>query len=180
MQPNSYGIFQEVQWDNSNYLWQVSLDWLPCPMLNNSYVYGTIRELEAMNFPGGYAKVEIKVRNECGWSEPKTLKYQQGSCGGLGGGCPLCPTFSPNPVSDELTINFDEYFGLSEQSETYSVKLLDNLGTTHRQTRFSHRRKDGKAKPVKFNVSNLREGTYYLHIESNGEIRKEQIIIKRK
>jgi len=29
------------------------------------------------------------------------------------------------------------------------------------------------------NVSNLPEGTYYLHVEAHGEIYKEQIIVKR-
>jgi hypothetical protein len=60
------------------------------------------------------------------------------------------------------------------------VRLIDKIGTTLRQSTFTHSRNDGKAKPIKFNVSNLPEGTYYLHVEGNGEIRKQQIIIKRK
>ena len=67
-----------------------------------------------------------------------------------------------------------------DQTEIYTVKFIDNMGVTQRENRFSHHRREGRSKTVKFNTSNLREGTYYLHIEGNGEIRKEQIVVKRK
>jgi hypothetical protein len=109
--------------------------------------------------------------------------------------CPCCPTvppglgchccediwfmFSPNPVSDELTIDFENLTIEENKTETISVKLLDNSGRVQRENNFNHRRGDNTRRSVKFNVSNLPEGTYYLHIEYNEEIHKEQIIIKR-
>jgi Zn-dependent metalloprotease len=50
---------------------------------------------------------------------------------------------------------------------------------TIRETKFNHRRRDGKAKPVKFNTNGLREGTYYLHVDIDGKVEKVQIVVKR-
>jgi len=90
---------------------------------------------------------------------------------------------SPNPTNDELVIDFklsqNARASATDRLVDVSILLYDNLGVVQRQNRFAHRCSDGNPGSVKFNVSNLREGTYYLHIESNGEIRKEQIIIKR-
>jgi len=36
-----------------------------------------------------------------------------------------------------------------------------------------------QAATIQFDVSNLPEGMYYLHIEHNGEIEKHQIIVQR-
>jgi hypothetical protein len=90
----------------------------------------------------------------------------------------------PNPTSDELTIEFEintvaQAYSTNESTDV-SIILIDNMGIVQRQSRFNHRHQDGKPKPIKFNVSNLREGTYFLHIKRNGEIEKEQIIINRK
>jgi hypothetical protein len=155
------------------------------------------------------AQVEARLYNQCGWSDWKMIEYSGPStkplvctlpclccvpllpncsfC--LGVGCPLCRVvfFFSNPVSDELTIDFFSQ-NSDENSETetdqteiiYSVKLLDNLGVTHRENKHKRRRGDRQKSSVKFDVSRLREGTYFLHIEANGEIHKEQIIIKRK
>jgi hypothetical protein len=89
-------------------------------------------------------------------------------------------TFSPNPVSDELTIEFRTLQTEIDQAVTHTVKLLDNSGRIVRETKFNHRRRDGKAKPVKFNTTGLREGTYYLHVDIDGKVEKVQIIVKRK
>ena len=84
-------------------------------------------------------------------------------------------TYSPNPTSDVLTIEISIETSISRtlQNITYNVRLLNAQGVVMRQQQST----TGK---VEFNVSNLPEGTYYLHIERNGEIRKEQITVKRK
>jgi hypothetical protein len=97
-------------------------------------------------------------------------------------------TFFPNPVSDELTIDFvllssNEIFSTNTEKPeeiTYSIKLIDNTGVVQRETKHKHRRGDRQKSSIKFNVSRLKEGTYFLHVESNGKIHKEQIIVKRK
>ena len=158
----------------------------PSPL---NMVNGTAAKINIPDFFWANSReAQVKLKNYCGWSQPKIITYLEGfpcSGGGPGDPDPFCPTCFeiltfPNPVVDQLTINFEQLPTEEEQIANYSVKLYDNLGNVHRQTNFNHRRKDGKAKPIKFNTSNLREGTYYLHIEGNEEIHKEQIIIKRK
>ncbi len=90
---------------------------------------------------------------------------------------PFSLILSPNPASNELNVSFERLPTPENQSETYSVKLLDNNGVVQRQAQFKHHRKNGKAQPVKFNVSALKHGTYFLHVEGNGKIHKEQVII---
>jgi len=110
-------------------------------------------------------------------------------CGGTG--CPFCRNlvFSPNPVSDILNIDLTQVepnaFGAqtdtersrsdrtSEETETiFDIRLLNSHGMTVRQQRT-------QARSIQFDVSNLPEGTYYLHIEHNGEIEMHQIIVQR-
>jgi hypothetical protein len=94
---------------------------------------------------------------------------------------PIWPKSSPNPVSDILLVDVDVVSTTSSQSantqartkQTFNIKLYNNQGFILRQATAT----SGK---IEFDVNNLPEGTYYLHIESNGEIKKEQIIIKRK
>jgi len=105
-------------------------------------------------------------------------------CGG--GGIILPPELQsyPNPVSDVLTIDLTQQTQTTEtisafsatqtlSNTTYEIRLVNAQGFIVRQQKAS----SGK---IEFNVSNLPEGTYYLHIERNGEIRKEQILIERK
>jgi len=97
----------------------------------------------------------------------------------LGSGCPWCimAFYYPNPVDDVLTINLAqqkaEALGIHATSEIiFDIRLLDRMGTVVRQQRT-------QANTIQFDVSNLPEGMYYLHIELNGKIQKHQITIKR-
>jgi len=112
-------------------------------------------------------------------------------CGGFDN-CRFCPCYSPsgfrafpNPVSDILTIDLTqaETFGARTRSlsgvevpartnEVFYIRLFNAHGMIVRQQRT-------QAATIQFDVSNLPEGTYYLHIEHNGEIEKHQIIINR-
>ena len=106
--------------------------------------------------------------------------------------------FFPNPTDDELFIVFEhlsireqqilrgqEIQVLRNQTLTFSVRLFDSLGNIHRQIEFTHthhldhNQRNSRAEPIRFDVSTLREGTYYLHIEGNGQTEKHQIIINR-
>ncbi|MCL2414679.1 MAG: T9SS type A sorting domain-containing protein [Bacteroidales bacterium] len=98
-------------------------------------------------------------------------------CGGMG--CNWCMVFRahPNPVDDILTIDLmqgepDTFRTLSTLETVFNIRLLNSHGVVVRQQRT-------QANTIQFNVSNLPEGTYYLHIEHNGEIQKHQIIINR-
>jgi hypothetical protein len=114
---------------------------------------------------------------------PNCLDISVPICFCLGVGCSICDleiwSYFPNPATDELTISFSEHFGQTERSENYSIKLLDASGKIQRESKFNHRKRDGRAKPVKFDTSKLKEGTYYLHVEGGGKTEKVQIVVKR-
>jgi hypothetical protein len=85
----------------------------------------------------------------------------------------------PNPVSDVLTIDIDEFtFENTSQTQaemTYDIRMYDSRGSLVRRQII----KRGK---VEFDVSKLAEGVYFLHIYDgvNEKPSKEQIIVKRK
>ncbi|MCL2681988.1 MAG: S8 family peptidase [Bacteroidales bacterium] len=147
----------------------------------STYLGITNCPLQIMSLPSGnFPRIEARLQNQCGWSSWKIIEYERAlHCFGMGG--PIGPpyikiSYSPNPVNSELTIKF---IGLPDTDDLveYSVKLLDNLGNVPRQTRFRHRHRDGRPRPVKFNTYSLPPGTYYLHVEGGGELVREQIIV---
>jgi len=100
-------------------------------------------------------------------------------CGGIG--CFFCSpftwAFSPNPVSDILNIDLThgEIDGLNIEPTLelfFDIRLFNSQGMIVRQQRT-------QARTIQFDVSNLPEGTYYLHIEHNGEVEMHQIIVQR-
>ncbi|MDR0438107.1 MAG: S8 family peptidase [Bacteroidales bacterium] len=128
--------------------------------------------LRMIALSNGMGHVKVSLANQCGWSKPVYVAYYPDPCN------KMLIIYSPNPVNSELTIDFEELPD-TDQPEEYTVKLLDNLGNVPRQTRFRHRHRDGKPRPVKFNTYSLPPGTYYLHVEGAGELVREQIIVTR-
>jgi hypothetical protein len=161
-------------------------------------------QIQSWHSYGTYASVNVKLQNGCGWSEPATIRYfcVQGFCsgtGGIGGGIRV--SYSPNPTNNELIVNFEELPTMENSNEvsvaqnidvlsmpqnptntnqtaTYSVKLLDASGMVLRQAQFTHLYGEGTPQPVRFNLSSLRKGTYFLHVEGGGELVREQIVVK--
>ena len=160
-------------------------------------------ERSPFGFPHtGQYRVELRVTDACGESlvdrfyvqvEPRTSIWP-GNCGGNAGpgpgctfcggmGCPQCMIFRayPNPVDNILTIDLTQVpeawtdvraSTSASASEVFYIRLFNAHGVIVRQQRTS-------AATVQFDVSNLPEGTYYLHIEHDGEIEKHQIIVQR-
>jgi len=115
-------------------------------------------------------------------------------CSPVGFVCPVCGRdcrpricgssypiiFSPNPVSNILTIDLtqaDTSTSLSDRGRAseetiFDIRLLNSHGMIVRQQRT-------QARSIQFDVSNLPEGTYYLHIEHNGEVEMHQIVVQR-
>ena len=93
--------------------------------------------------------------------------------------------YHPNPVDNELIIDFkinaNVQKSANRQSFDISIILFDNMGNIRRESKFTHHRQNGNPNPVKFNISNLREGTYHLHIYNgmNKTPQKHQIVVKR-
>jgi hypothetical protein len=155
---------------------------VPLPSWQFNSMIGANWNMQIMHFDANNrAHTFARVGNQCCWSEPIEIVYWRGSECPSGG---IIIHFSPNPVNDKLTITFtipqpENEIDNAVRSVAYSVKLIDGLGRTQRENQFSHRSQDGATRSVVFDVSQLREGTYYLRIEGGGEIHKEQIVIQR-
>ncbi|MCL2413752.1 MAG: S8 family peptidase [Bacteroidales bacterium] len=177
----------------SQYTWSVTRSTSQLPFMMFS---GWNTEFTPFGFshPGQY-RIELKVTDACGESlvdrflvqvVPRSV-WWPGNCGGSnhgcivcdGSGCPWCSPFifSPNPVDDVLIIDLtrretDVFEARTTSEQIFDIRLLNAHGIVVRQ----QRTQTGK---VQFDVSRLPEGTYYLHIEHNGQIEKHQIIIQR-
>ena len=96
------------------------------------------------------------------------------------GGGPICAQQRaipfPNPVSDILFVNLEQsrsYSGNRGRSTSlFNIRLFNAHGMIVRQKRT-------QATTIQLDVSNLPEGTYYLHIEHNGDVEKHQIVVQR-
>jgi hypothetical protein len=108
--------------------------------------------------------------------------------------CPICcncfspaPALAfPNPVSDVLFIDVGQHAktriscththscSCAQQDITYDIRLLNAQGVVMRQQR-------AKSGTIEFNVTNLPEGTYYLHIHDgvSRQPRMHQIVVER-
>ena len=79
----------------------------------------------------------------------------------------------PNPVDDVLNIELDAPDDNARAQITYDVRLYDGQGNMVRQQK-------AKGGTVEFNVSNLPNGIYYLHIYDGVSDKPEihQIIVQ--
>jgi len=83
----------------------------------------------------------------------------------------------PNPVDDVLTIDLTQretnvFEARTTSEQIFDIRLINAHGIIVRRQRT-------QVSTIQFDVANLPEGTYFLHIEHNGEIQKHQIIINR-
>lgn len=90
------------------------------------------------------------------------------------GSCDPCPRMYPNPVSDEMTLEWmdTEGFVITEDIESYRISLYNAVGGII-LTEIAN-------KPsITIDLSQLKNGFYYLHIESKGELIRKQIRVER-
>jgi len=114
---------------------------------------------------GAMFSFDIRYRNACGWSSSwATIDIENVNCSKS----PVLEEYKwkvyPNPTDNMLHIEQDtEAFAQStggidvKAAPTYDIRLYDGQGNLLRQT-------NTKGGTVQFNVSNLTDGLYYLHI----------------
>ncbi len=168
---------------------------------NGDAYLSIVQELSYDGVPGGSARIKIgnygfvyaqvRLENQCGWSDWTDIKYLKGNAcpgdnnGGGGDDCdgvtPIVLSTYPNPATAEVMIWYPPTPCPERQNQVsaLSVSLLDKSGKVQRKTKFGEYRED-KGAESKLDVSTLKEGTYYLHVEGNGKIHKEQIMVKKK
>jgi M6 family metalloprotease-like protein len=173
MIPSFYGI-REAEWVPLSPVEAIPLEDRMGGSLGNNHFN---QEIKVTNSTlGNLAHIKLRLRSECGWSGYTIIEYRRDvrACRPT-----IRLSYSPNPTTDKLTVNFEELPTEENQVETYSVKLLDVSGGVLRQAQFNHDYQDDKPQPVKFNLSSLRKGMYYLHVEGGGELVREQIVIAK-
>ncbi len=118
---------------------------------------------------GSYVSFEYKAHNTCGWTNYRSNQLYATHCG-------YFYSYNPNPVSSELTI----------EAETASNEVVkdngSNLAIEFEAVLYNADQKKvkvGKSKgnKIKFNVSDLIKGSYFLHIIDENQVEKVQIII---
>jgi subtilisin family serine protease len=165
---------------------QESLSWAVNPNASVSVINSTQADIRFI--ATGLHTTTASITNACGTSSVQTAIHVSGSfelpscliCGpGFICRCLIIGgIFSPNPVNDVLTIDLtlvkipDSYDAQSSSKTIFDARLLNAQGVIVRQ-------QQTQASSIQFDVSNLPEGTYYLHIEHNGKIEKHQIIVQR-
>jgi len=135
----------------------------------------------------GTWKITVAITNQCGFANRDHWVTITGlSCNCViqpPQSCPCLPWWSPpypNPASDIINIELDK--NLTSQSKapgvgtdpTFDIRLYDGLGNIVRQT-------TSKGGTVQFNINNLPEGLYYMHIYDgvSKTPRIEQILVER-
>jgi len=125
--------------------------------------YESNKKMQAQWLKNGSWTVKGYAHNSCG-STYQTL-YVNVSGNGGGGGSVKSPPY-PNPVSDILYIEIDAQAVSNSRSQqpgqtgvdpSIDIRLYDGQGNLLQQT-------TSKGGIVQFNVSNLLDGIYYLHI----------------
>lgn len=182
---NSKANILEYEWD--------ALDWTIAQHPNDPFPQTDMQDVQITAPPYGYSPgdpvyISISARNTCGWSEWKYPKLELE--------CVNCGYFImsvyPNPADSyvELTLTENrEETGLNTSSETHQVKIqknkdysfnsLDNIsvqifdedGNIRKTTLL-------KSSKIKFDTRDLEAGKYYLHIKTDENVYKQQLIIK--
>jgi hypothetical protein len=114
--------------------------------------------------------IQYRAHNSCGWSGYMNNTLYAYNCG-------YYYSYSPNPVSDEITI---EAIKATPSEESQSSQPIEEIAfevalyNSNQQVISNTVSKNNKAK---LNVKGFKKGTYFLHIIDGDQIIKEQIII---
>ena len=117
---------------------------------------------------------KVRVNNSCGWSDWAIYQYQVVDCNSTN------PYFSiyPNPASEEINVERtlqNQTMTLSQQASISDIsakaQLFDFNGVLVKTIDI------GNAIVTKLDVSNFKEGLYFLKILRNGEEEVHQIVI---
>jgi len=120
------------------------------------FCYGTKAQLSTEELPflwSGYYTITAQVTTACGTLSAQTTVYAQAAKSGSS-----ASILYPNPVNDMLYVDLDKITNIQNKTTvTYDIRLYDSQGN------MSHQAKS-QSGIVQFNVSNMPDGIYFLHI----------------
>ena len=144
----------------SSYEWEIMPSY-------NTYLGYTNGDAMANFYSEGYYRLSCRAKNTCGtgsWKDFYIYAYDYSPS----------PPY-PNPVSDVLNIEIGQSSSANAKGASliFDVRLVDGLGTLLRQT-FT------KGGTVQFNLANLPDGIYFLHIYDgvNSKPVMKQIVVE--
>ena len=141
----------------SNFSAPSDYEWWLDPFYSNNYlIYNGFVASVNINETDQY-QLFCRAQNTCGWGSHRYIRIYASRGSSSSGGY-----FYPNPVDDILTIDIGALAGQFasgslRQAPSYDVRLYNGQGNLLRQ-------QIAKGGTVQFNVSNLPDGIYYLHI----------------
>lgn len=125
--------------------------------VSSNYYSGNTNYANMYFSPAGSRTIQVAVSNACGSCSPiyKSITVTQG------GDDTLKSAVYPNPTTDIIRISIDKkeqsLFKSSQPVFNYDIRLFDGRGILRRQTKTQE-------KTVQFNVSDLPNGIYFIHI----------------
>lgn len=128
----------------------------PCINENNTGV--------SISFPSyGTYSVSTRVQNSCGWSGWSQPKVIQVTCSGN-------YIVSPNPATSTVSIMQKN----ESKVDITEIRIFDNMGNLKKQSKYGH-----GSKQAQLNISNLKDGIYFIEISGQESKDRQQLVIQR-
>ncbi len=182
---NSNAEIVEYEWD--------ALDWTIVQHPNDPFSEIDMENVQITAPPFGYYVGDpiyftIRARNQCGWSNWKypKLELECISCGYY------LMTLFPNPADTYVELSFEPLFSnnleidktlsndrvinksnFTEEKNfsSFTIHILDNQGVIRKDVKL-------KSNKLRIEIKDLEAGTYYIHIITDENTYKQQLIIK--
>lgn len=177
MQTMEPGFTSIDYYGSTNYIIQGvnRVDWSytgPIMMINGDFTkaHFTTDRREGIGF------IYANVYNSCGSTENRTFfEVEDGFI-----------MYGPNPADEEVVISLEsdteslQSYSTSKETEDSNEEIATLILYDQNSNVIFNDKLSGKKKEVKWNTSNLKNGTYLLHINKKNETIKKQIIIEHK
>ena len=164
---NRFGYIREYEWRISNG-WQITHH----PGDNGIYADNFIVSVIPLSLLPGSPTVSVRARSECGWGAWKEVQIPAVSCSRT-----MCAfTLSPNPATDEVTLQLtetDEVSGLSVLSTEripYEIQLWSGM-TMLRSFRTNE-------PTFQISMAGLPAGLYFVRVVKDGQTYTQKLIKK--
>lgn len=128
----------------------------------------------------GSGLVQVRVRNQCGWTEWFQIGVNVSNCNSQGGGGAIYSyrtsnsnTYSvyPNPSKDVVNIDLRDQSNKPEKNAIISGELFDLMGQSRAKVKITNNK-------ATFSVQGLNKGIYVLKIFINDQVESHQIAVE--
>lgn len=134
---------------------------------------------DILGYQPGFGFISVRVRNECGWSNPTFISVNVTDCNSMTMQQKSIKMY-PNPATSSVTLSVDnekdaQSTGTGNEVVTPAtineVKVYDNFG------KIKLYRKYTKQQTAKLDISGLTKGIYLVEINTGSRIEHQQLMI---